>query len=443
MMTPPHSMTGSQTTPLVIENIRIVDPSRGLDETGTIVVVDGLIVAAGAGARNQGHPAWARVLDGQGRIAAPGLIDMQVFTGEPGAEHRETLASASKAAASGGITTMVVMPDTDPVIDDPALVDFVLRRARDTAFVNVHPMAALTKGLAGKEIAELGLLQEAGAVAFTNGRKPVRNAQIMRRLLAYARDFDALVAHHPIDPDLVGSGVMNEGETASRLGLMGIPREAEVIMLERDLRLAALSQAKYHAAQISCAASADAVRRAKAGGLVMSCGVSINHLTLNEIDVGAYRTFFKLAPPLRSEEDRLATVEALADGTIDVIVSGHDPQDVETKRHPFADAADGAIGMETVLAAALRLWHNEFVPLSRLIHALSTRPAELLGLNSGTLKPGADADIVVFDPHMPWIVKEEAIVSRSKNTPFEGARFQGKVMETFVAGQSVFRYSDS
>lgn len=441
MMTPPHSSIKTDTAPTVIENVRIVDPSRNIDEVGTIVAVDGLIVGAGASARNQGYPAWSHIIDGTGKIATPGLVDMQVFTGEPGAEHRETLASASKAAASGGVTTMIVMPDTDPIIDDPALVDFILRRARDTAFVNVHPMAALTKGLAGQEISELGLLKEAGAVAFTNGRHPIRNAQTMRRLLAYARDFDCLIAHQPIDPDLVGSGVMNEGETASRLGLMGIPREAEIIMLERDLRLAALSSGKYHASQISCGASASAVKRAKAEGLKMSAGVSINHLTLNEIDIGAYRTFFKLAPPLRSEDDRVAMIEAVADGTVDVIVSGHDPQDVETKRHPFADAADGAIGMETLLAAALRLWHNEMVPLPRLIDAMSTRPAQLLGLPCGTLKPGAEADILLFDPNLPWIVKEETIVSRSKNSPFEGARFQGQVMETFVAGQSVFRYS--
>ncbi|MEM8811604.1 MAG: dihydroorotase [Pseudomonadota bacterium] len=441
-MAPPHSPSDPGATPLVIENVRMIDPSRGLDETASIVAVDGLIVASGAGARNQGYPAWARVVDGADLIAAPGLVDMQVFTGEPGAEHRETLASASQAAASGGVTTMVVMPDTDPVIDDPALVDFILRRARDTALVNVHPMAAATKGLEGREITELGLLREAGAVAFTNGRKPVRNAQTMRRLLTYARDFNGLIAHHPVDPDLVGHGVMNEGETASRLGLMGIPREAEIVMLERDLRLAALAKGRYHAAQISCAASTDAVRRAKADGLAMTCGVSINHLTLNEIDIGAYRTFFKMAPPLRSDQDRLAMIDALAEGTIDVIVSGHDPQDVETKRHPFADAADGAIGMETLLAAALRLWHNDLVPLPRLIEALSTRPAGLLGLNAGTLKPGSNADIVLFDPNHPWVVKEEAIVSRSKNTPFEGARFQGRAIETFVAGQSVFRYAE-
>ncbi len=441
-MTPPFAAPAADAPPLVIENVRLIDPARDLDEIGSIIVVDGLIAGAGASARNQGVPAWARVIDGTGLVAAPGLVDMQVFTGEPGAEHRETLASASRAAASGGITTMVVMPDTDPVIDDPALVDFILRRARDTAFVNVHPMAAVTKGLEGREISELGLLKEAGAVGFTNGRQPVRNAQTMRRLLTYARDFDSLVAHHTVDPDLVGSGVMNEGETASRLGLMGIPREAELVMLERDLRMAGLSGGRYHAAQISCHASADAVRRAKTDGVTLSCGISINHLTLNEIDVGAYRTFFKLAPPLRSEEDRLAMIDALADGTIDVIVSGHDPQDVETKRHPFADAADGAIGMETLLAAALRLWHNDLVPLPRLIEALSARPAALLGLEAGSLKPGIQADIILVDAGAPWIVKEETVVSRSKNTPFEGARFQGRVIETFVAGQSVFRYAE-
>ena len=440
MMAAPTNGYGGQPSPLLIENVRIIDPSRGLDEDGTIVAVDGLIVEAGRRALNQGRPAWATVVDGRGLIAAPGLVDMQVFTGEPGAEHRETLASASQAAASGGVTTMVTMPDTDPVIDDPALVDFILRRARDTAIVHVHPMAALTKGLNGREMSEIGLLTEAGAVGFTNGRRPVRNAQTMRRLMTYARDFDVLVAHHPEDPDLVGNGVMNEGEAATRLGLMGIPREAELIMLERDLRLAALSGGRYHAAQISCADSAEAVRQAKARGLAMSCAVSVNHLALNEIDVGAYRSFFKLSPPLRSEDDRLAMIDALAEGVIDVIVSGHDPQDVETKRHPFAESADGAIGMETLLPAALRLYRNGLLPLPRLIEAMSTRPAQLLGLDAGTLRPGSSADIILFDPATPWIVKEEEIVSRSKNTPFEGARFEGRVMETFVAGQNVFRY---
>jgi dihydroorotase len=427
--------------PIVVTGARIVDPSRGIDEIGAIVVEAGRIAAAGAAAMNQGAPEGAELVDGRNLVAMPGLVDMRVFVGEPGHEHRETLESASHAAAAGGVTTIVMMPDTDPPIDDPALVDFVLRRARDTAKVRVHPMAALTKGLAGRETTEIGLLTEAGAVGFTDGRHSVTSARVMRRALTYARDFGALVAHHPEDPDLVGSGVMNEGEAASRLGLSGIPREAETIMLDRDLRLVALTGGRYHAAQVSCADAAAAVRAAKDRGLDVTAAVPVTHLTLNELDVGAYRTFVKLSPPLRAEEDRRAMVEALADGTIDILVSSHDPQDVEMKRQPFAESADGAIGLETLLAAGLRLVHSGDVGLSRLVEAMSTAPARRLGLDAGTLAPGAAADIALVDPGTPWVVREEDIVSRSKNTPFEGARLQGRVVRTLVAGRTVHTYA--
>ncbi|SHO60961.1 dihydroorotase [Pseudoxanthobacter soli DSM 19599] len=424
--------------PLVIADARIVDPAAGLDAVGAIHVVDGRITAIGPQAASLPAPDGAEIVDGSGLVAAPGLVDMLVYVGEPGHEHRETLATASQAAAAGGVTTIVTMPDTDPVIDDPALVDFVLRRARDTAIVNVHPMAALTKGLEGRETTEIGLLGEAGAVAFTNGRRPIVSSRVMRRALTYGRDFGALIVNRPEDPELVGSGVMNEGETASRLGLSGIPREAEVIALERDLRLVALTGGRYHAALVSCAASVEAIRAAKAAGLDVTAATSTAHLALNERDIGAYRTFVKLSPPLRSEEDRLAVVAAVADGTIDIVVSNHDPQDVETKRHPFAEAADGAIGLETLLAGGLRLVHNGLVPLPRLIEVLSTAPARRLGLDAGTLMQGSPADIVLFDPGAPWILEETSIVSRSKNTPFEGARFQGKVVATFVGGEPTF-----
>jgi dihydroorotase len=364
---------------------------------------------------------------------------MRVFVGEPGGEHRETLETASRAAAAGGVTTMVTMPDTDPVIDDPALVDFVLRRARDTACVHVHPMAAMTKGLAGEELSEFGLLKEAGAVALTNGRRSLRNAKVMRNALNYARDFDALVVHHVEDADLAGGGVMNESETATRLGLPGIPREAETIVLERDIHLARLTEGRYHAAQLSCAHAIAALRRAKAIGNGISAGAGIAHLTLNENDVGAYRTFFRMSPPLRSEDDRRALVDALADGTIDVVCSAHDPQDVEGKRQPFAEAADGAVGLETMLAAALRLFHSGEVSLIRLVDAMSTRPAELLRLEAGTLAPGAPADLIVVDLDQPWIVKENELQSRSRNSAFEGARMSGKVVRTMVGGKTVHR----
>lgn len=422
----------------VFDRARIVDPSRGLDEVGAVIVDGERIAAAGASHLNQGAPEGAAIVDCSGRAILPGLVDGRVFIGEPGAEHRETIASASIAAAAGGVTALVMMPDTDPVIDDVALVEFVQRAARDTAKVHIHPAAAITKGLAGQEMTEFGLLREVGAVAFTDGRQTISNALVMRRALTYARDFGALVAHETEDPDLASSGVMNEGLYASWLGLPGIPREAELIPLERDLALARLTRGRYHAAKISTALSAAAVARAKAEGAEVTAGVSINSLSLNENDVGEYRTFFRLQPPLRTEADRLAMVEALRDGTVDIIVSSHDPQDVDTKRLPFADAAAGAIGLETLLAVALRLFHNGDVPLLRLVEALSTAPARLFGLPGGTLAPGAPADLVLVDLDEPWIVREADILSRSKNTCFESARLQGRVLQTLVAGRTVF-----
>ena len=426
--------------PILFTNARVVDPSRDLDERGAVLVSGDRIVAAGAQAAGQGAPEGAEIIDCRGAAIMPGLVDMRVFVGEPGGEHRETLESASHAAAAGGVTTIITMPDTNPVIDDPALVDFMLRRASHTAVVRVHPMAALTRGLAGEELAEIGLLREAGAVAFTEGRHSLKNASVMRNALTYARDFDALIVHHTEDTDLARAGVMNEGEVATRLGLRGIPLEAETIVLDRDIRLARLTGGRYHAAQVSCAPSVRSMRIAKESGAGVTAGAAIAHLGLNENDVGAYRTFFKMSPPLRAEEDRVAIVEALADGTIDVVCSAHDPQDVEGKRQPFAEAADGAIGLETMLSVGLRLVHSGDVSLMRLIHAMSTRPAALLGLEAGTLVPGAPADLIVVDLDRPWIVREEDLHSRSKNTAFEGARLMGKVMRTLVAGETVYQY---
>jgi dihydroorotase len=422
----------------VLQNARIVDPSRSLDEVGTIIVETDRIVASGADARNQGVPEGALIIDCKGKAVLPGLVDARVFIGEPGAEHRETIASASHAAAAGGVTSIVMMPDTDPVIDNVALVEFVMRTARDTAVINVYPAAAVTKGLHGEEMTEIGLLREAGAVAITEGRRSIANSQLMRRALTYARDFGVVLAHEAQDPYLGSNGVMNEGLFASWLGLSGTPREAEVIPLERDMRLAALTQGAYHAAQISTAMSAEVISRAKANGLNVTSGVSINHLSLNENDIGEFRTFFRLQPPLRLEEDRLAMVEALRDGTIDIIVSAHDPQDVDTKRLPFADAAAGAIGLETMLGAALRLYHNGDVPLLRIVEAMSSAPARIFGLDAGSLRPGSKADMTIVDLDEPWVVKEEDLRSRSKNSCFEGARFQGRVVQTFVSGKSVF-----
>ncbi|PWW04272.1 dihydroorotase [Hoeflea marina] len=423
----------------LLTNARIIDPSQGMDETGSVLIIDGRISAVGAAAARADIPVDAEIEDCSGLVIIPGLVDACVHIGEPGGEHRETIASASRAAAKGGVTSIIMMPDTDPVIDDVALVDFVQRAARDEAIVNIHPAAALTKGLLGEQMTEFGLLLEAGAVMLCNGRRTVADSQVLRRAMTYARDFGAVVACETRDRYLAAGGVMNEGLFASWLGLPGIPREAEIIPLERDLRLAALTGARYHAMKLSVPQSADAIRAAKAKGLQVTAGISINHLTLNETDIGEYRTFFRLSPPLRTEDDRRAMVAALADGAIDIIVSSHDPQDVDTKRLPFADAENGAIGLETMLAAALRLHHSGDVPLGRLVDAMSSRPAAIFGLDAGTLKPGAKADIAIVDLDHPWVLSKDDIVSKSKNTPFEDARFSGKVLQTLVAGVTVYR----
>jgi len=425
--------------PLALVNARLIDPASGLDAFGGLLIANGAIADLGMHI-TEGSIEGADSLDCGGRTVAPGLIDMMVFCGEPGHEHRETLATASRAAAAGGVTTICCMPNTDPVIDDVALVDFVLRRARDTALVNVHPMAAMTRDLKGTDMAELGLLQDAGAIAFTNGKSSVASAKLMRNVLSYAKDYNALIVHHLEDADLAGDGVMNEGEVATRLGLRGIPTEAETMVLDRDIRLVELTGGRYHAGQISCRASLEVIRSAKARGLPVTCGVSINHLTLNENDIGPYRTFFKMTPPLRSEDDRQAMVEGVARGDIDVIVSAHDPRGAEGKRRPFAEANEGAVGLETMLAAGLRLFHNGQITLHRLLNALSARPAELLGLAGGRLVKGAPADLALIDLEMPWTVAGDELSSKSKNTPFDEARFEGRALVTFVAGRPVYHY---
>ncbi|MDR3499182.1 MAG: dihydroorotase [Parvibaculum sp.] len=418
-------------------NARLIDPASGLDERGNLYVVDGKIADLGPNLFSDGIPDGAEIVDCRGHVLSPGLIDMRVFTGEPGAEHRETLRTASHAAAAGGVTTFIVMPNTDPVIDDVALVDFIERRARDTGIVNIHPMAALTKGLNGKEMTEIGLLKEAGAVAFTDGTRAIADAQVMRRAMSYAAHFGALLVQHAEVPELA-TGVMNEGELASRLGLAGISSAAETIMIERDLRLLELSGGRYHVAQISCEASVDIIRRARRHGLKVTCGVSAAHLTLNENDVQGYRTFFKLSPPLRSEADRRALVAGLADGTIDVIVSSHDPQDPEAKRRPFAQAGFGAIGLETLLPAAISLVQNGDLPLARLLSAMTHTPADLLGLETGRLAVGLPADLVLIDTGSPWIVEAEKLRSISKNTTFDDRRLQGRAIRTVVGGRTVY-----
>lgn len=434
-----NQATAPTTPDTVFINARLVDPATSRDEPGGLLVRDGVIADIGSHLRRNA-PEGATVVDCRNHVLAPGLIDAQVYTGEPGQEHRESLKTASHAAAAGGVTTIIVMPDTTPVIDQVALVDFIQRRGRDNAIVNVHVMAAMTRELKGEEITEIGLLKRTGAVAFTNGKSTITNTRTMRQVLNYSKDFGALVVHHTEDPYLTLGGAMNSGEVSTRLGLPGIHKLAETIVVERDVRLVEMTGGRYHAATISCAESLAVIRAAKAKGLPVTCGVSVNHLTLNENDIGPYKTFLKLRPPLRSENDRMAMVRGLASGDIDIIVSSHDPQDVDVKRQPFAEAADGAIGLETLLAAALRLHHNEDIGLLSLLKALTINPAKLFGLPSGKLEKGAPADLILVDIGQPWVVDKANLKSRSKNSPFDESKMQGRVLRTLVAGETVYQY---
>ena len=416
-------------------NARVLDPASGLDASGGVIVEDAVIAEVGAKVT---APKSAEVIDCSGQCLAPGLIDMRAFVGEPGFDHKETFASAGAAAAAGGVTTLISQPQTNPIVDEPAVAGFIARRARDTSAVNVKTMAAITKGLGGKEMTEMGLLAEAGAVAFTDGDRGVADAQVMRRALAYAANWDFLIVQYPEDPNLAGDGCMNEGELSSRLGLVGIPVAAEVVMVERDLRLAELTGARYHAACVSTEAAVAAIRAAKAKGTRTTCGVAAHHFALNETEIGEYRTFAKTAPPLRSEPDRAAMVEGLADGAIDVIVSDHAPQDQETKRRPFAAAEPGIAGLQTMLPLALGLVHGGHVGLLDLLAKVTINPARLLGLDSGTLSPGAPADLVLIDLEVPWRLSERGLKSKSKNTPFDGRPVQGRAIRTIVGGETVF-----
>jgi dihydroorotase len=419
-------------------NARLLDPETKLDAPGALLVEDGKIVDLGPRLFNDAKPANAEIVDCGGKALAPGLIDMRVFTGEPGAEHRETLASASASAAAGGVTSFAMMPVTDPVIDDAALVDFITRRAAANARVRVYPMAALTKGLGGTQMSEIGLLKEAGAIAFTDADRTIASSLIMRRCLAYAANFDALVFAHAEDPFLSAAGHMNEGAYAARMGLGGIPAVAEVMAVERDIRLVELTGARYHLGQVSTAAALEIIAKAKARGLPVTCSVSAHHLVLNEQDVGEYKTFAKVSPALRSESDRTAMVEGVRAGTIDAIVSSHDPQAPETKRLPFAQAAYGAVGLETLLPAALSLHHASNVPLIDVLRRLTLEPAKILRLPQGRLAKGTPADLVLFDAASPVKIDAAQFRSHCKNSPFHGRLMQGRVVRTIVGGRTVY-----
>jgi len=419
-------------------NARLIDPDTGLDTIGALFVENGKIADLGPRLFNDANPANTEIIDCAGQVLSPGLIDLRVFTGEPGAEHRETLASARASAAAGGVTSFVVMPTTEPVIDDAALVSFIAQRASG-AGVRVYPTGALTHGLKGTQMSEIGLLQEAGAIAFTDADRTIASTLIMRRCLAYAANYDALVIAHAEDPALAASGCMNEGAFAARMGLGGIPPAAEAMAVERDMRLVELTGARYHLGQVSCAAALDVIARAKSRGLPVTCAVSAYHLTLNEQDIGEYKTFAKVSPALRTEGDRKAMVEGVRTGIIDAIVSSHDPQAPETKRLPFAQAAYGAVGLETLLPAALTLHHEADMKLADVLKPLTAAPAKILRLSQGRLAKGAHADLVLFDPSAPRKIDPTTFRSHSKNSPFQGRLLQGAVLRTMVAGQTIFQ----
>lgn len=416
-------------------NARLVDPASNYDGPGEVLVAGDVIRAVGPSLPR--HPE-ARIINCDGHALMPGLIDLHVSTGEPGEEQRETLATAGKAAVAGGVTTMVLQPDTHHVIDDAALIDFITRRGRDQSPARVLAAGALTVGLKGERIAELGLMAEAGAVMFTNADKPIISTRTMQRCLSYATAFDGLIASRPQDPFLSEGGMMNMGELASRLGLAGIAVAAETIAANRDIQLAELTGAKLLIDMISAEATLHRIQAAKAQGLDVSASVSVHHLTLNENDLGDYRTFAKLSPPLRTEQDRLALVDGVRSGLIDVIVSGHDPRPAEEKRLPFDEAAFGASALETVLPAALLLYHEGLIELLDLIRALTIGPAQLLGLPQGRIEAGAPADLIVVDLGFPIRFDASRMVSKSRNSPYDGRTMQGKVLSTWVGGKPVF-----
>ena len=417
---------------------RLLDPDSGRDMVGDVIVVDDRIAAIGANISAAGLGADVEVVECGGLCLAPGLVDMRVQLREPGAEHIESIESGSQAAAAGGVTTMVALPNTEPPVDDVSVVEFLARRAREVRLAKIHTYAAATKGLKGKELTEIGLLAANGAVGFTDGVRAIADALVMRRALSYARTFDQLILQHPEEPSLGSAGEVTEGETATRLGLAGITPIAEVMMVERDLRLVAITGARYHAAHVSTAAAIDAIRKAKAEGLPVTCDTAPPYFALNETAIGDYRTFAKLSPPLRSERDRQAVVAGLADGTIDAIASDHAPWDQDSKRLPFSSASYGIVGLETLLPLSLELYHNRHLTMLDVLRRLTIGPARILGFGVGRLAAGAPADFVVFDPAASYRIETERFRSKSKNAPFDGRPVQGRVELTVVDGRTIF-----
>jgi dihydroorotase len=425
--------------PIAFTGVRLVDPASGWDGPGALVVRDGVIADVVHGGELGSLGGDIEAVDGRGAMLAPGLVDLRVKTGEPGVETKETLKSASLAAAAGGVTSIVVQPDTEPVIDEPSVADFILRRARDIGLVHVYPAGAATKGARGERMAEIGLLREAGCVYVTDADRPVTDSKVLRRVLAYAASFGVLVAHRPADPWLSQGAAASEGEFAARMGLPSVPPAAEQIMLERDLALVALTGAGLLVDQVTTACALETLARGKAKGLPVTATTSINHLSFNELDIGDYRTFCKLDPPLRSEDDRQALIEGLASGLVDIVVSAHAPAPAEEKRLPFGEAAPGAVGLQTLLPALLAFHHDGRMKLIDLMRKVTSAPADLLGLPAGRLAKGAPADLVLCDLNAPVLIDADKLISKSKNSPFDGRRLQGEVRMTLVDGRVVHR----
>ena len=423
----------------ILINARIIDPSQKMDEKGSIIIDDkGKIKAIGKNVKASDATS-AEVVDIKNYIVIPGIVDMKAFVGEPGYEYKENFRTLSQAALAGGVTSVVTMPNTKPIIDNVSMVDFIIRRGRDKASINLFPCASLTRGIGGTEMSEFGLLSSKGIIGFTDVVKTVQNTETMARIMDYASDIGVLIMQHVEDYELSKNGCINEGEVSTRLGLEGISYIAEKIIIERDLSLLNEYPCRYHINQISSKESLDVIKKNKEKGLKFSVGVSINNLSLNENDIGDFKTFLKLSPPLRLEDDRIELVKGIKSGLIDVIVSDHTPEDEEGKRLPFAQAATGAVGIETLLPLALEMHHNESLPLMKIIETLTINPANILKLNKGSLKKGSDADICVFDLEKPWVVNGDELKSKSKNTSIEGRTLQGKVQMTFLNGEVVFK----
>jgi len=420
-------------------NANIVDPHNSLNENGGLIIgEDGKIIGIGKKVNTNNIPSREKYIDLKGKYIFPGIVDMRVFVGEPGYEYKENFKTLSNAALSGGVTSVVTMPNTNPVIDNVSIVDFLKRRGRDKSKINIYPSASLTVNTDGTNMTEFGLLQSKGIVAFTDGIKTIQNTRIMSRIMNSARDLNTLILQHAEDYELSQKGMINEGIIATKLGLQGIPEMAEMIIIERDLTLLESIKCRYHISQLSSAKSVEIIKNRKEK-IKFSCGVSINNLSLNENDIGDFRTFLKLSPPLRTEEDRTSLVKGLSDGIIDVIVSDHKPEDEEQKRLTFAQAEAGASGIETLLPLSLELYHNGSLKLETIIKALTSNPAKILKINKGNLNIGNDADFCIVDLNKPWIVKQENLYSKSKNTSIENKKLQGKVTNTFVNGEELFK----